>query len=85
MECLATGYLTSGMADQVTMVQDFESLARQFRPKVFRFILASTKDRESAENLTEECLPGLTVRFRSALPRNAHLPDPRFDRPCGRI
>ena len=35
--------------------QDFESLVRQHRPRVFRFLLASLRDRETAENLTQDC------------------------------
>jgi RNA polymerase sigma-70 factor, ECF subfamily len=36
--------------------QDFNSIAQLFRQKVFRFVLASVRDRELAENLTQECL-----------------------------
>lgn len=35
--------------------QDFESLVRLHRPRVFRFLLASLRDRETAENLTQDC------------------------------
>jgi RNA polymerase sigma-70 factor (ECF subfamily) len=34
---------------------DFESLLEQNRPRVFRFLLASLRNKESAENLTQEC------------------------------
>lgn len=34
---------------------DFDAVVRQHRPRVFRFILASLRDRESAENLTQDC------------------------------
>jgi RNA polymerase sigma-70 factor, ECF subfamily len=34
---------------------DFESLVEQHRPRIFRFLLASLRDKESAENLTQEC------------------------------
>ena len=36
-------------------LEDFDSLVRQHRPRIFRFILASVRDRETAENLTQEC------------------------------
>ena len=36
-------------------LQDFDSLVRLYRPRIFRFMLASLRDRESAENLTQEC------------------------------
>jgi RNA polymerase sigma-70 factor (ECF subfamily) len=35
--------------------QDFDALVRQHRPRVFRFLLASLRDRETAENLTQDC------------------------------
>jgi RNA polymerase sigma-70 factor, ECF subfamily len=34
---------------------DFESLLEHNRPRVFRFLLASLRNKESAENLTQEC------------------------------
>ena len=36
-------------------MQDFDALVSQHRPRIFRFLLASLRDRESAENLTQEC------------------------------
>jgi RNA polymerase sigma-70 factor (ECF subfamily) len=35
--------------------EDFDALVRLHRPRVFRFILASLRDRETAENLTQDC------------------------------
>ena len=35
--------------------EDFDSLVRQHRPRIFRFLLASLRDRETAENLTQDC------------------------------
>ena len=35
--------------------ESFDGLVRQHRPRVFRFILASLRDRETAENLTQDC------------------------------
>jgi RNA polymerase sigma-70 factor, ECF subfamily len=35
--------------------EDFDSLVRAHRPRIFRFLLASLRDRESAENLTQDC------------------------------
>ncbi len=34
---------------------DFDSVVRLHRPRIFRFILASLRDRETAENLTQDC------------------------------
>jgi RNA polymerase sigma-70 factor (ECF subfamily) len=36
-------------------LHDFESLVRQHRPRIFRFLLASLRDTETAENLTQDC------------------------------
>jgi len=36
-------------------VPDFDLLVQVHRPRIFRFLLASLRDRESAENLTQEC------------------------------
>jgi RNA polymerase sigma-70 factor (ECF subfamily) len=35
--------------------EDFDSLVRLHRPRVFRFLLASLRNRETAENLTQDC------------------------------
>ena len=35
---------------------DFDSQVRLHRPRVFRFLLASLRNRETAENLTQDCL-----------------------------
>src|SRR5262245_3409161 len=37
-------------------LDDFDAVARLHRPRIFRFILASLRDRETAENLTQDCL-----------------------------
>jgi RNA polymerase sigma-70 factor (ECF subfamily) len=37
------------------VMSDFDALVEQHRPRIFRFILASLRNRESAENLTQEC------------------------------
>lgn len=36
-------------------LEDFESLVRLHRPRIFRFLLASLRNRETAENLTQDC------------------------------
>lgn len=36
-------------------VEDFDSLVRLHRPRIFRFLLASLRNRETAENLTQDC------------------------------
>ena len=48
---------TSALADTLNTdaVADFETVVRIYRPKVFRFLLASLRDPETAENLTQDC------------------------------
>lgn len=36
-------------------LEDFDALVRLHRPRVFRFLLASLRNRETAENLTQDC------------------------------
>ena len=36
-------------------LENFEGLFEQYRPRIFRFILASLRNKESAENLTQDC------------------------------
>ena len=36
-------------------MEDFDSLFRLHRPRIFRFLLASLRNRETAENLTQDC------------------------------
>jgi RNA polymerase sigma-70 factor, ECF subfamily len=36
-------------------LDDFDSLVQSHRPKIFRFLLASLRNRETAENLTQDC------------------------------
>ncbi len=35
---------------------DFDQVAREYRPQIFRFLLSSTRDAELAETLTQDCL-----------------------------
>jgi RNA polymerase sigma-70 factor (ECF subfamily) len=36
-------------------LDDFDSVVRVYRPKIFRYILASLREHDTAENLTQEC------------------------------
>ena len=36
-------------------IDDFDALVETHRPRIFRFMLASLRDREAAENLTQDC------------------------------
>ncbi len=49
--------------------EDFDSLVRLHRPRIFRLILASVRDKETAENLTQDCFVQAyqaRARFRGA-------------------
>jgi RNA polymerase sigma-70 factor (ECF subfamily) len=36
-------------------IADFDAVVRRYWPKVFRFVLASIRDRDAAETLTQDC------------------------------
>ena len=40
----------------VSEMTDFDSVVSQYWPRIFRFILASLRDRDAAETLTQDCL-----------------------------
>src|ERR1041384_1883917 len=40
---------------QANELEDFDSLVRLHRPRIFRFVLASLRNRETAANLTQDC------------------------------
>jgi RNA polymerase sigma-70 factor (ECF subfamily) len=54
MERRASG-LAAVAGSSADNLADFDSLVRLHRPRVFRFLLASLRDRETAENLTQDC------------------------------
>src|SRR5882724_7986691 len=43
--------------EAVTIVEapDFEEIVRLYRPRIFRFALASLRDRDAAETVTQDC------------------------------
>jgi RNA polymerase sigma-70 factor, ECF subfamily len=52
---VATQFMT-GLGEKATaQTSDFESILGLYRSKVFRFILASTRDKDTAETLTQDC------------------------------
>jgi RNA polymerase sigma-70 factor (ECF subfamily) len=51
----STGLAPVGSDPPADEREDFDSLVRLHRPRIFRFILASLRDRETAENLTQDC------------------------------
>jgi RNA polymerase sigma-70 factor (ECF subfamily) len=55
MEYAATPELINSITNAVSATEDWESVLRLYRPKVFRFILASLRDKDAAETLTQDC------------------------------
>lgn len=56
MEQIATSELTHLAREQAVLgLADFDEVVRLYRPRVFRFLLASLRDRDAAENLTQDC------------------------------
>ncbi|HXQ98566.1 MAG TPA: sigma-70 family RNA polymerase sigma factor [Candidatus Limnocylindrales bacterium] len=53
---LATSELENHIrTDAAILDQDFEALVRLYRPRVFRFALASLRDVDAAETVTQDC------------------------------
>ena len=42
-------------APNAGLLDDFDAVVKQYRPRVYRFIAASLRNRETAENLTQDC------------------------------
>jgi len=49
------GLAASSLQKDVAAVEDFEAVVRAHRPRVFRFALASLRDRDAAESVTQDC------------------------------
>ena len=50
-----TGSVAIGMEKDGPEIDDIESIIRIFRPRIFRFVLASLRDRDAAETVTQDC------------------------------
>ena len=40
---------------QVTEMDDFDEVVRLYRPRIFRYLIATLRDRDLAESLTQDC------------------------------
>ena len=47
--------MTATLDDPAEELKDFDRVVEVYRPAVFRFILASLRDRDDAESLTQDC------------------------------
>jgi len=55
MQLSAASELERAIRPDVAVAQDFEALVQLYRPKVFRFALASLRDLDTAESVTQDC------------------------------
>jgi RNA polymerase sigma-70 factor, ECF subfamily len=56
MNLVAAPQFMTGLSENVAApTSDFDSILRLYQAKVFRFILASTRDKDTAETLTQDC------------------------------
>jgi RNA polymerase sigma-70 factor, ECF subfamily len=56
MEPFATpGFMTDAIQCSASDIHDFDSVVRLHWPRVFRYALASLRDREAAESLAQDC------------------------------
>src|SRR6185436_10021960 len=49
------GFIASGMESPTTELQDFDRVMEVYWPRVLRFVMASVRDRDVAETLTQDC------------------------------
>lgn len=55
MEPLSTTGWAPSAVDSSSELDDFEGVVRQYWPRVFRFALASLRDRDAAETVAQDC------------------------------
>jgi RNA polymerase sigma-70 factor, ECF subfamily len=49
------GSIPAGMSNEAAEALEFEAVMRLYRPRIFRFALASLRDRDAAETVTQDC------------------------------
>jgi RNA polymerase sigma-70 factor (ECF subfamily) len=52
---LTSSVLAMDMESPAAEIQDFDSVVRLYWPRIFRFVLASLRDRDAAQTLTQDC------------------------------
>jgi RNA polymerase sigma-70 factor, ECF subfamily len=55
MQPAATSGLAIDVAARAAEIEDFDAVVRLYWPRVFRFALASLRDREAAESVAQDC------------------------------
>ena len=56
MEHAVASQLVNNFQETIVAETDFDATVQLYRPKIFRFLLASLRDRDAAECLTQDCL-----------------------------
>jgi RNA polymerase sigma-70 factor (ECF subfamily) len=52
---ITTGFLAANVESPTTEIQDFDRVVQFYWPRILRFVLASVRDRDIAETLTQDC------------------------------
>jgi RNA polymerase sigma-70 factor (ECF subfamily) len=51
----ATGLMAAGIENRTTEIADFDRVVERYWPRILRFVLASVRDGQIAEALTQQC------------------------------
>ena len=67
MEQTAPTEMTAVIRDEALLeLADFDEVVRLYRPRIFRFLISSLGDRDTAESLTQDCSPRPGMRATSS-------------------
>ena len=72
MEPAALSAMTATIENPAEELQNFDRVVHLYRPVIFRFVLASLRDRDDAESLTQDCFLR-AFRYRSHFRGDAAL------------
>jgi len=64
--------MTATIENPAEELQNFDRVVHLYRPVIFRFVLASLRDRDDAESLTQDCFLR-AFRYRSQFRGDAAL------------
>jgi RNA polymerase sigma-70 factor (ECF subfamily) len=52
---ITSGFIATSVENPVTEIQDFDRVVQFYWPRILRFVMASVRDRDAAETLTQDC------------------------------
>jgi RNA polymerase sigma-70 factor, ECF subfamily len=52
---ITSGFVATSMENPAAEIQDFDRVVQFYWPRILRFVLASVRDRDVAETLTQDC------------------------------